>query len=217
MSDHRVDHAVAVVVERDRRLTVPVDDEVGVLEDLPSPFDGDGQDEPEPERPAASNEPQESVEGEAVDDVRERVPVGQVLRVLRAVHDAVPQLDVTALADRDAAHGQQDGRGQGNEPARHQQVTPFDVIRRRHVSAEDICHVRVCHATRAPRSPAERQWATSAVVAPVCAGIRRKNCSITRRANEGDRSRSRPATAGACERIEAPRPPRGRRARTHSS
>ena len=33
---HRVEDAVAVVVERDRRLAVAIDDDVGVLEDLPA-------------------------------------------------------------------------------------------------------------------------------------------------------------------------------------
>ena len=39
-----------------------------------------------------------------------RVPVGEVLGVLRALHDAMPKLHIAAFADGRAAHGEQ-GRG----------------------------------------------------------------------------------------------------------
>ena len=41
---------------------------------------------------------------DAVDDVRRRVPVGEVLRILRAVGDAVPEFDRAAGADQRMAH-----------------------------------------------------------------------------------------------------------------
>ena len=110
MSETELMHAVAVVVERDRGFAIPIDDERRVLEDLPAAFDEERCQQPHADRPAPRDEPQRAVESEAVNDVRERVPVGQVLRVLRAEHDAVPQLDVAALADRHSAHPEQHSR-----------------------------------------------------------------------------------------------------------
>jgi hypothetical protein len=55
-----------------------------------------------------------------VNDVGESVPVGDVLRILGAEYDAVPQFDIAALADRLSAHGKEDDRSRredenGNE------------------------------------------------------------------------------------------------------
>src|SRR5690606_35799200 len=51
------------------------------------------------------------VEREAVNDVREGIPVGDVLRVLGTGHHAVQHLDVAALADGNAAHRKENPRG----------------------------------------------------------------------------------------------------------
>ena len=103
---HRVDDAVAVIIERDRQLAIMIDDEVGVLDHLPGRLDGDGEHEPQAERHRheTRDEPQQPIEDEAVDDVRGRVPVEDVLGVLRALHVEMPELDVAAFADERMAH-----------------------------------------------------------------------------------------------------------------
>ena len=53
-----------------------------------------------------------------MDDVRERVPVGDVLRVLGAVHDAVPQLDLAARAPWQPAHQPQRERRRDDDRRR---------------------------------------------------------------------------------------------------
>ena len=60
-------------------------------------------------------QPQQPIEDEAVDDVGGRVPVGDVLGVLRAHHHAMPELHIAAFADGLAAHGEQNGRLQGED------------------------------------------------------------------------------------------------------
>ena len=123
----RVDDAVAEIVERDRVRTVAVDDEVAVLEDFPSALDQYGEGEAQRRRRPPQHQPEEEIENEAVRHVRQRVPVEDVLGILGAVHDAVPQLDSAAGADGQAAHGPEDqclqrndrGHGQKEDPRRH--------------------------------------------------------------------------------------------------
>jgi hypothetical protein len=83
-----------------------IDDEIGVLDHLPRRFDGDGQDEPrgEGERQKARNEPEPPVEQKAVNQVGGRVPVDQVLGVLRAHDVEMPELEIAAFADERMAH-----------------------------------------------------------------------------------------------------------------
>ena len=61
-----------------------------------------------------------------MDDVRERVPVGEVLRVLRAVDDAVPQLDVAALADGHLSHRKEHDAGGGDQAEGREEPRPGD-------------------------------------------------------------------------------------------
>src|SRR4029453_12398185 len=105
----RVDDTVAVVIERDRRVAATVDDEVGVLDDLPRGLDEHRQDKPGGNTPPTADQPKQQVEGKPMNDVGERVPIRQVLRILGALHEAVPQLDASALADRHASHCGEDG------------------------------------------------------------------------------------------------------------
>jgi len=83
-------------------------------------LDGDRQDQlrADRHRHPARQKPQREIEDEAVDDVGRRVPVGDVLGVLRAHHQAVPQFDVTAFTDGQMPHGEEDGALQRDE-AKH--------------------------------------------------------------------------------------------------
>ena len=56
-----------------------------------------------------------AIEQEAVDEVRGSVPVGEVLRVLSALHDAVPELDGPAGADRLPPHREENQDGGSDE------------------------------------------------------------------------------------------------------
>src|SRR6185503_3977254 len=101
----------AVVVERDRDGSVPLDDERRILEHFPRSLDEHREHETRALRQTPRGQPQQYVEGDAVDHVREGVPVGEMLRVLRAEDDSVPELDVAALADGYAPHGEFDNGG----------------------------------------------------------------------------------------------------------
>src|SRR5690606_12145766 len=100
-----------------------------VLEDPPSRLEDRRQYEPQPRAPAeaGTDQPEQPVEREAVNDVREGVPVGDVLRVLRTRDDAVPHLDVAALADGYAAHREEDRRGDDHHGDRSPDVSGADV------------------------------------------------------------------------------------------
>ena len=75
----RIEDAVAVVVERNRHLAIAIDHHVGVLEDLPRRFEHHRQQQPRADGPAPAHQPEQAVESKAVNDVREGVPVGDVL------------------------------------------------------------------------------------------------------------------------------------------
>ena len=78
-------------------------------------------------------QPEQQVEQEAVDDVGESVPVGEVLGILRAHGDAVPELHIAAFADPDVALKAQDERLRrdqkgGDEHARLPVQPPFRAL-----------------------------------------------------------------------------------------
>ena len=100
----RVDNAVAAVAEGDGRHAIVIDDEVGVLEDLPGHRERRRQRQPRRQQPGSVRSEPGQVEPETVQDVREGVPIGEVLRVPRAPHDAVPDLYIAAGAPRLASH-----------------------------------------------------------------------------------------------------------------
>ena len=109
---HRVDDTVTVVIQRDRGFAVTIDDEIRILENFPGTFDCDGETEAQGERPFLSNEPEQAIEKEAVDDVGRGVPVAEVLGVFRTHHHAMPKFDIAAFADGFTPHGQKnDGYG----------------------------------------------------------------------------------------------------------
>ncbi len=90
-----------------------------ILGDLPGALDDDGEQQrgAEGDRQAGdtADQPEQPVEQEAVDDVGEGVPVGDVLGVLGGEHLSLPELHIAAFADRLAAQRQQDRRGGGHE------------------------------------------------------------------------------------------------------
>jgi hypothetical protein len=110
---------VAGIAERDRAGAVALDDDRRVLGDLPAALHQHREKKAQPDRGTRQHEPGECIEDEAVEHVRERVPVGEMLGVL-AVDDAVPELDGAAGADRHPAHGVEDAglRGEGQQDER---------------------------------------------------------------------------------------------------
>src|SRR5260221_5373865 len=98
----RIDDAVAVIVERDRRGAIALDDERRVLHHLPGGFEPDREHQRrgKGQRPAPANEAEQRIEENAVDDMSERIPIAEMLRVAGAVDGPFPQLDIAAFADR---------------------------------------------------------------------------------------------------------------------
>ena len=94
--------------------------------DLPRRFDDRCGDQTNTDGKAAGDEPQQAVEDEAVDDVRGRIPVGEMLRILRADHHPLPELDGAALADRRAAHEEQHKCRDGDHSKRDGKMTAVD-------------------------------------------------------------------------------------------
>jgi hypothetical protein len=90
--------------ERDGFGAVAVDDDVGIFDDFPRGFEQDAEREPRSKRRARQRQPNQKIERETVNDVREGVPIENVLRIFRTVDDTVPELDVAASADGHAAH-----------------------------------------------------------------------------------------------------------------
>ena len=59
-----------------------------------------------------------------MDDVSEGIPIGEVLRILGAEDDTVPELNVATLAPRHLAHEVEDGAKEGKQAKTYQNVTP---------------------------------------------------------------------------------------------
>src|SRR5262249_18587026 len=74
-------------------------------------------------------------------------PVGDVLRVLRALHHAVPQFHVTALADRRATHRVENGCLQQDQAERDEQTDP----------AQPSARARRCSPVRCTQASPLRQ------------------------------------------------------------
>ena len=84
MSDKRIEHAVAGITDRRRRLAIAVDDHRRVLDHFPRRFDQQGDEEAALDRPIARDQPQDGIEQEAVDEMARAVPVGEHLAGPRA-------------------------------------------------------------------------------------------------------------------------------------
>lgn len=96
----RIDDAVARVPLRECLLPVRVDHHRRVLRDLPRRFDPDCESESPREREPRKKITERVEEDDAVNDVREGVPIREVLRIARAQDDAFPEFDRAAGADR---------------------------------------------------------------------------------------------------------------------
>src|SRR5262245_14557988 len=110
-----VEDAVAIVVEGNGSFAIAVDNEIAVLDELPGSFEADSQCKSRSDRSSRRNQPEQEVEKEAVNNVREGVPVADVLRVFRTLHDPVPKLDGAAFANPDSAHRMEYGCLQGDQ------------------------------------------------------------------------------------------------------
>ena len=139
---HRIDDGVAKIIQRDGAGAVAVDDPVGIFNQLPATFDQHRDDQPALPGEARKNQKRRAVKQEAMQHVRQRVPVGDVLRILRALHGAVPEFDITAGADRQPSHRKQDRGLQRKNAGGDQQPVP---ARKRRWRPE---RCRCCHWSR---------------------------------------------------------------------
>ena len=136
---------------------IPVDDQRRVLEDLPRRFEHHREQQPKTQRPskAPTDRPEQQVESEAVNDVGKGVPVGEMLRILGAEDNAVPRLDVAALADWHAPHRQQNHAGEEEHRERRGQVSSRQP-HARHCGTCDVrratCDVRTCQRATCGRA-----------------------------------------------------------------
>lgn len=89
---HRVDNAIAGIAIRHGHFAIAVDNDRRVFENFPSALDQYRRTQRKPQRPFLQQQPAQPEKDEAMDDMAHRVPIGQMLAVLRALHDAVPQL-----------------------------------------------------------------------------------------------------------------------------
>src|SRR3954451_18449838 len=92
------------IIQRDRAGAVALDDPVGVLNQLPTALDQHGSYQTGLPGPARQQQPGPRIKQETMDEVRESVPVSDVLRIFRALYHTMPEFDVTACADRQPAH-----------------------------------------------------------------------------------------------------------------
>ena len=99
-SDQRVDDTVARIALRERLLAIVVDDHRRIFNDFPRHLYADRERETQRERHAGKEKPQREIEQEAVDDMAEPVPIGEVLGVPGAEHHAFPELDGATLRNR---------------------------------------------------------------------------------------------------------------------
>jgi len=106
----RIDNAVARITLRERLLAVMRNDLRRILQDLPAHFYSEREQESPHERHARKEKPQHPVENKSVDDVREGVPIAEVLGIARAQYHPLPCLHVPARAYEGLAEKRKDER-----------------------------------------------------------------------------------------------------------
>ena len=111
---NRVDDAVAVVAKGNRRGSISIDDLIGVLVNLPRGLEGHDDNRGKANRRRPQRQPSQPIECRAVDDVRERVRIEDLLRVLIAADITGPESDGPVLIGRRSAHGEFQDDGQGD-------------------------------------------------------------------------------------------------------
>jgi hypothetical protein len=105
----RVHDAVSHIARGKRLLAIMPDDGWAVLGDLPRDLDAHGNQESHADRNARCGQVQHAEKDEAVDEVRKAVPVGELLRHLRAERVVRPQQDVPAGGEEGLAETMQRG------------------------------------------------------------------------------------------------------------
>ncbi len=108
-----IQDAVADVPQGDGHRPIAIDDERGVLEDLPSGFEHHRDEEPRAERQPARDEPDQAIEQEAVQDVGGRVGVQHALRLTAAPDVGFQPAEPPVRSEGQPAHPQFD-RGRGH-------------------------------------------------------------------------------------------------------
>jgi hypothetical protein len=110
-----IEDAVAVVAGGEGGAAVALDDHRGVFQYFPGTFGQHGEEKTQRQGDsAAGGQAQDRVEGQAVDDMGERVGVGDLLGKFGGI-DGGPEGDAVGLGDGEAVHGELDGGGEGEE------------------------------------------------------------------------------------------------------
>ncbi|QTK80335.1 hypothetical protein AT6N2_C2777 [Agrobacterium tumefaciens] len=133
----RIQDTVARVPQRHGRGSVAIDDDGRIFQNFPSGLHQNRKGKPHGKRLVTEQQPREPIEQEAVNDMRRRVPVSDVLRVARRVHARFEQLHITAFADRNATHGVENDDLQEKQPGGH--AEPLERTR------TGSRHLRNCH------------------------------------------------------------------------
>ncbi len=155
-----IQNTVTEIVERYRRFAITIDDEIGVLEDFPGTLDAGGQCKLCGKTPARTNEVHQPIEDEAMHNVGEGVPVGNVLRIFGTVDDAMPELDTSTFADGFTTHGEQDDgedecEGEGPEKAR---ASHDDAIARMPTSVKAVPLRHACGVPPLPQAGEDKYF-----------------------------------------------------------
>jgi hypothetical protein len=94
----RIDDRIAEVIERDRRLAVALDYGIRIFRDFPRAFDRDRDQQAPRERHFSKDQRSYPEKQNAVKNVRERVRIEDVLRVVRAPNFPRPRRVIARLA-----------------------------------------------------------------------------------------------------------------------
>src|SRR5581483_10101525 len=103
----RIDDSIAIIADGDGGRAISLDDERAVLDDLPCRLKQNGEAQSRANGPMLEDEPQEKVKPKAVQQVRERVPVRQMLRIPGPERISLPEFYIAARADRQPPHQMQ--------------------------------------------------------------------------------------------------------------
>ena len=98
---------------------ITVDDDWAVLEDFPGGFEQDGEGE-RVHTVDGKEQPEQQIEQEAVNDVRESVPIREMLGVLQSSRHACQNFHIAAFADPDVAQHAQDKSLCGDQQSGHE-------------------------------------------------------------------------------------------------
>ena len=101
---HRVKHTITIIIQRDCPFSIPINHQRGILQNLPCRLNHYCPKKPNLPRILFQHQPQNPEKDKSMNNMRKRVPITEMLRILTTLSHSMPQLHRPTLTDRHTTH-----------------------------------------------------------------------------------------------------------------